>query len=66
MILPTPEHVRKMLASAPLLPPPGGDVVRELALAYLALWDDHEDLKRAYPELCGTTPPATNDEGWHG
>jgi len=66
MILPTPEYVRKMIACAPLLPSPGDEVVRELARAYIALYEDHENLKKAHQELCGTTRPATNDEGWHG
>lgn len=48
MILPTPEHVRKMIACAPLLPSPGDEVVKELALAYLALYQQHEDLKKAH------------------
>ena len=33
----TKEHVRKMLACCALLPPPGDEVVKELALDWLAL-----------------------------
>lgn len=48
MALPTPEHVRKMIACAPLLPSPGDEVVRELAQAYLELHQQHEDLEKAH------------------
>ena len=51
MALPTPEHVRKMIACAPLLPPPGDEVVKELAQAYLALYQEHEDLKKAHLQV---------------
>jgi hypothetical protein len=38
----TPDKVRKMVACASLLPPPGDEVVKELGAAYLAL---HKDLR---------------------
>ena len=52
----TPEHVRKMIACAPLLPQPGDEVVRELGEAYLALHRQHEDLKKAHLQGEPKTP----------
>jgi hypothetical protein len=48
MALPTPDKVRKMVACASLLPPPGDEVVKELGAAYLGLHKEHDDLKSAH------------------
>lgn len=56
MTLPTPEHVRKMITCAPLLPSPGDEVVKELAEAYLELHRQHEDLKKAHLQGEPKTP----------
>jgi len=56
MALPTPEHVRKMIACAPLLPSPGDEVVKELAEAYLDLHQQHEDLKKSHLQGEPKTP----------
>lgn len=52
----TPEHVRKMIACAPLLPQPGDEVVKELAQAYLDLHRQHEDLKKSHLQGEPKTP----------
>lgn len=51
----TPEHVRRMIACAPLLPPPGDGVVKELAQAYLNLYAEHEKLLKTTQDAEKTT-----------